>query len=148
MNHGQLSPEIANGLLILQDRIKAGDVPPSKLDETLILATWNVREFGKSDRLKASLHYLAEVIVTFDLVCLVEVRDNVNDLAEVIRYLGPYWRVVFSDFITDHGGNRERVAFVYDERAVVFTGLAGNVQGERTKKSTEYVDTISWWRPP
>ncbi len=148
MHHGQISPEIAHGLLSLQGRIQAGQVPPSKLDETLLIATWNIRELGKQHRLDASLHYLAEVIGTFDLVCLVEVRDDVRDLSEILHYLGPYWRVLFSDYITDHGGNRERVAFVYDERAVMFTGLAGNVLGERTKKRAEYVDKISWWRPP
>ncbi|MFN9704495.1 MAG: hypothetical protein ACK595_06695 [Planctomycetota bacterium] len=46
-----------------------------------------------------------------------------RDLAEVTQFLGPYWKVVFSDYIQDAGGNRERVAFVYDQRAVAFTGL-------------------------
>jgi hypothetical protein len=59
-------------------------------------------------------------------------------------FLGPYWRVVFSDFLTDPGGNRERVGFIYDERAVQFTGLASHAFGPRKKKGDEYVDEISW----
>lgn len=36
----------------------------------------------------------------------------------MVEYLGPYWRVVFSDYVSDAGGNRERLAFVYDQRAL------------------------------
>lgn len=148
MNHGHLSPEEAAGLLLLKNRIATQGVPASKLDETLLLATWNIRELGKKARLDASLHYLAEVIGQFDLVCLVEVRDDVSDLSKIQQYLGPYWKVVFSDYIIDPGGNRERVAFLYDGRACSFTGLAGNIFNARTKTGDEYFDTISWWRPP
>ena len=47
MHHGDISIEIAQGLLALQQRIKAAGIPPSQLDETLNIATWNIREFGK-----------------------------------------------------------------------------------------------------
>jgi endonuclease/exonuclease/phosphatase family metal-dependent hydrolase len=148
MHHGHITRSVARGLSILRERIAAAKVPPSRIDETLLIATWNVRELGKHPRLDASLHYLAEVIGTFDLVCLVEVRDDVNDLAKVLQYLGPYWKVVLSDYVMDHGGNRERVAFVYDTRAAVFTGLASHVIAPRKKRRNEWVDTISFWRPP
>ena len=148
MHHGQVPRPIARGLSILRDRIAAAHIPSSKIDETLLVATWNVRELGKHPRLDASLHYLAEVIGMFDLVCLVEVRDDVHDLAKILQYLGPYWRVVFSEYVMDAGGNRERVAFVYDSRAAVFTGLASHVIGTRKKVGDEFVDTVSFWRPP
>lgn len=148
MHHGTIDRKTARGLRVLRERIAAAKVPPSKIDETLLVATWNVRELGKHPRLDASLHYLAEVIGTFDLVCLVEVRDDVNDLAKVLQYLGPYWKVVFSEYVMDGGGNRERVAFVYDSRAAVFTGLASHVVGARKKVRDEYRDTVSFWRPP
>jgi len=32
--------------------------------------------------------------------------------------MGPYWRVVFSDFTPDGGGNKERMAYLYDKRTV------------------------------
>ncbi len=148
MHHGTLTKPIAQGLKILRQRIVAAEIPPSKLDETLNLATWNVREFGKKPRLEASLHFIAEIIGQFDLVALVEVRDNVGDLAQVMRFLGPYWRVVFSDYLTDAGGNRERIAYVYDHRAVTFTGLASFALPFRKKAGDEYLSKISWWRNP
>ena len=147
MNHGAVSADIAKGLLLLGERIAKGKVPPSKLDETLLLATWNIREFGKG-RLEASLHYIAEVIGQFDLVCVVELQNDITDLSKVLGYLGPSWKVVFSDYNRDGGGGRERVGFVYDERACTFTGMAGNVFSERVKKGSEYVSPIEWWRPP
>jgi hypothetical protein len=110
MFHGEITAEIAGGLLELDKRIGASNIPPSRLDERITLATWNVREFGKKRRLPTSLHYIAEVLGQFDLIAVVEVRDNLADLETVMEYLGPYWRVVFSDYITDCGGNRERIA--------------------------------------
>ena len=35
MNHGNVSPQIAKGLLALKERIAAAKIPSSKLDETL-----------------------------------------------------------------------------------------------------------------
>ena len=149
MHHGEITKEIAQGLKVVQKRIQEAKIPASKLDETLNLATWNIREFGKRPRKKASLHFIAEIIGQFDLVSIVEVRDNISDLAEVLRYLGPYWHVVFSDYIVDSGGNHERIAYVYDKRAVTFTGLASEADAPRKKnKEGEYLSLISWWRAP
>ena len=55
MNYEGVTPDIAEGLLVLKERIKAAKIPPSKLDETINLATWNVRELGKKPRLDTRL---------------------------------------------------------------------------------------------
>ena len=47
MHHGEITKEIAQGLKVVQKRIQEAKIPASKLDETLNLATWNIREFGK-----------------------------------------------------------------------------------------------------
>jgi endonuclease/exonuclease/phosphatase family metal-dependent hydrolase len=150
MHHGRISRETARGLRELRKRIERADIPSSKLDETINLATWNIREFGKKRRMRASLHYIAEILGQFDLIAVTEVRDNLSDLAKVLRILGPYWRAVYSDFTADAGGNRERMAYVYDRRAVVFTGLAAEADAPRKKniKTGEYLPLFSWWRSP
>ena len=56
MNHGKVSPEIAKGLKALRSRIAKAQIPSSKLDETLNIATWNIREFGKKARSEAAIH--------------------------------------------------------------------------------------------
>ncbi len=150
MHHGPVSPQIAQGLLKLKERIEAAKIPPSKLDETVNVAVWNVREFGHPTRRRseAALHYVAEIMGQFDLVALVELRDNLEELKCVLDYLGPYWDVVYSDWMGDAGGNRERTAFVFDRRAVVFNGLAAEIDAPRKKKTTEYLATQSFWRAP
>lgn len=148
MHHGKLDLPTAQGLKVLRARIAAAQVPPAKLDETMLLATWNVREFGKKRRKPASLHFIAEILGQFDLIAMVEVRDDTSDLQTVLRYLGPYWSVVFSDYLVDAGGNRERIAFVFDTRNVQFTGLASHAHAERVKHDGEYLPEMNWWRPP
>ena len=101
MFHGQVSKAIADGLLALKSRIQAADIPTSKLDETLNIATWNIREFGRRKRSDAAIHYVAEILGQFDLIGVVELRDNLEDLSRVLEILGPYWRSVYSDMIPD-----------------------------------------------
>ena len=141
---------MAKALRNLRIRIDEANIPSSALDETLNLATWNIRDFGKKRRLKHSLHLIAEILGQFDLIAVTEVRDDIRDLEEVLSILGPYWRTVFSDFNADRRGNRERVAYVYDKRSVSFTGLAAEPDPPRKKvKATgESVPAITWWRSP
>jgi hypothetical protein len=149
MHHGDVTPQIAQGLLALQARIKAAKIPPSQLDETLNVAVWNIREFGKIPRSEAALHYIAEILGQFDLIALVELRSNLADLATVRTYLGEYWDVVYSDWIDDPGGNSERIAYLFDKRAAVFNGLAAEVDPpKRTKQGEEYLAKQSFWRAP
>ena len=148
MHHGNVSPEIAAGLLALKKRITAAKIPSSKLDETLNIATWNIREFGKVRRSDAAIHYLAEILGQFDLIGIVELRDDLTDLGRVSQILGPYWRAVYSDMIPDAGGNRERLGFIYDKRAVTFNGLAAEASPPRAKKGFEYLPEKSFWRSP
>ena len=148
MFHGQVSKEIAQGLKVLQQRIADAKIPSSKIDETLNIATWNIREFGKKARSEAAIHYIAEILGQFDLISVVELRDDLSDLARVLTILGPYWRVVYSDMIPDAGGNRERLGFVYDQRAVAFTGFAAEANPPRKKQGQEYLSDTSWWRSP
>lgn len=150
MFHGRVDRDTAKGLSILRQRIAKAKIPPSTLDETINVATWNIRDFGKSRRRQASIHYIAEILWQFDLIALVELGANLTDLRRVIDILGPHWRVVFSDFTMDRGGNRERIGYLYDKRAVVFTGLAAEADPPRKKNRTtgEYEVKFGWWRSP
>jgi Endonuclease/Exonuclease/phosphatase family len=148
MHHGDISPEIAQGLLALRKRIAAAEIPSSKLDETINVAVWNIREFGKVPRTEAAIHYIAEILGQFDLVALVELRSDLTDLGRTLPILGPSWDIVYSDWIADAGGNQERLAFLFDGRAVTFNGLAAEVDAPRGKKETEYLTSQSFWRAP
>ena len=148
MHHGDVTPKIAAGLLALKKRIVAAEIPPSQLDQTINVAIWNIREFGKKRRTTAALHYIAEILGQFDLVALVELRSDLADLGRVIEFLGPSWNVVYSDWMDDDGGNSERTAFLFDRRAVTFNGLAAEIDAPRKKDGTEYLAAQSFWRAP
>jgi endonuclease/exonuclease/phosphatase family metal-dependent hydrolase len=154
MLHGSVSPGIAGGLKALRERIAKADITESRLDQSINLASWNIREFGAQHggrhRSEAAIHYIAEIIGQFDLVAVEEVRDNLSDLDRVLRILGPTWRAIFSGFNTDAGGNRERIAYLFDQRAVTMTGLAAEADPLRVldRKSGEYLPTVNWWRSP
>ncbi|MBU1002627.1 MAG: endonuclease/exonuclease/phosphatase family protein [Proteobacteria bacterium] len=141
----------AQCLLELRRALDA-QVPGRTLEETLLLATWNIREFGAGKyggRLPESIQYIAEIIARFDLVAVQEVRRNLAALNRVRTVLGPYWKCVFTD--TGEGGraNNERMAFLFDSRKVRFGGLAGELvippleQGGRTVGPSE-----QFWRTP
>ena len=148
MHHGDVSPDVAAGLLALRKRIEAAKIPPSQLDQSINVAIWNIREFGKKRRTEAAIHYIAEILGQFDLIALVELRDNLTDYGRVWQFLGPSWDLVYSDWLSDPGGNRERVGFLFDRRAVTFNGLAAEVDAPRTKKGQEYLAELSFWRAP
>ena len=64
------------------------------------------------------MHYIAEIFNQFDLISVVELRRNISELKYVLDLLGEYWDVIYSDYIPDKGGNKERIAYVFDSRAV------------------------------
>lgn len=63
--------------------------------------------------------------------------------------LRPSWDAIFSDALSDPGGNHERIRFVFDRRVVTFTGLASDAEPPRAKTASgEYLPVLDWWRPP
>ena len=117
--------------LLQEKKRTTGGVPAKTLGSSLLLATWNVREFGHNSkygsRLPESLHYIAEVISAFDIVALQEVNENLSDLQRVMRLLGPDWKYLLTDITLGRQGNGERMAFVYDARKIAFEGLASQL---------------------
>lgn len=106
-------------------------VPTRTLDKSLLIATWNIREFGANKsygpRLPESLHYIAEIISAFDLVAIQEVRSQVDDFKRLMQILGEHWGFLLTDITLGKSGNDERGAFIYDRRKVHFEGFAGQV---------------------
>lgn len=150
MDHSKLNLEELEGIQLLRKRIREENIPSSSLDESMNLCTWNIRHWGQKRRMRFSLHCIAEIFFQFDLIAVTELRRNVSELKYVLDLLGPFWKAVFSDYTTDPGGNKERIAFVYDSRAVKFTGLAAETDGPRKKdrRTGQYVPKFNWWRKP
>ncbi|MGH9510442.1 MAG: endonuclease/exonuclease/phosphatase family protein [Terriglobales bacterium] len=152
MIHKNIDAETAKGLKALRQRIEASKVPSSKLDESILVASWNIREFGRKKRTQKAIHYIAEVLSYFDLISVQEVRADLGDLGRVLELLPNYWRAVFSDVTEGSRGNEERIAYLYDKRAVVFTGLAAEAVAPplEVKKDgkRETIAAAQFWRTP
>ncbi len=104
------------------------EVPQKNLNQSLLLATWNIREFDSTkggERTEESFAYIAEIISSFDLVAVQEVREDLSALERLQKTLGPWWAYIVTDVTEGQPGNRERTAFLFDKRKVRFAGVAG-----------------------
>jgi endonuclease/exonuclease/phosphatase family metal-dependent hydrolase len=110
-------------------------VPAKDAEDNLLLASWNIRDFGKrgsrrgwGPRLPETWFYIAEIISRFDFVAVQEVNDIQPEWDHVMDILGRAWRYIATD-ATDPalGGNGERMVFVFDSRKVSFQSIAGEI---------------------
>src|SRR5215217_1902749 len=116
-------------LLTLREALER-QIPRRNIGGTLLLATWNIREFDSpsyGERKDESLYYIAEIIDHFDLVAIQEIREDLTALERLMDLLGSWWKYLLTDVTEGTQGNRERMAFLYDSRKVRFGGLAGEV---------------------
>lgn len=105
-------------------------IPQRTLEKTLLLATWNIREFDSPKygaRTPESYYYLAEIIARFDLIAIQEVREDLSALEQLRRLLGPHYECFFTDVTEGKQGNGERMAFLYDSRKIKPGGLASQM---------------------
>lgn len=122
---------IIQGLITLREGL-AKEIPTRTQNDSLLLATWNIREFAPKNkggaRLIDTYFYIAEIIAAYDLVAVQEVRDDLAGLNQVLRILGSDWQCIYTD-VSDskNGGNLERMAFVFDTRKVKLSGLSGEI---------------------
>ena len=103
-----------------------------KSDGSLLLATWNIRDFDSNKfkygpRLPETFYYIAEIISCFDLVALQEVNRDLSALEKVMGVLGREWDYIATDTTEGTGGNQERMAFVYNTEKVLFRKIAGEI---------------------
>jgi endonuclease/exonuclease/phosphatase family metal-dependent hydrolase len=103
-----------------------------KNDGSLLLATWNIRDFdsnkfGFGPRLQETFYYIAEMISCFDLVAVQEVNRDLTALETVMRILGREWDYIATDTTEGPGGNEERMAFIFNTEKVWFRKIAGEV---------------------
>lgn len=134
-------------------KLRAGlkqDIPPRN-EETLLLATWNIRDLGKGKyggRTREALHYLAEIISRFDLVAVQEVGRDLSEFHELMGLLGGQWKYVLNDTTEGRRGNQERMAFVYHAGKVKFGGLAGELVLPPLVQSGQVLPSDQVWRTP
>lgn len=116
-------------LLVLRKKLSE-QIPEKQLMNNLLLATWNIREFGThkyGGRRDEAYYYIAEIVSRFDIIAIQEVREDISALKKLLSILGGYWKYIFTDVTEGRQGNGERLAFLFDTRKVRFGGLAGEM---------------------
>jgi len=117
---------------LIKIRSSLSEIRKRKSDGTLLLATWNLRDFdsnkfGFGFRLRESFYYIAEMISSFDLVAVQEVNRDLSGLRKVMRILGREWDYIATDATEGPGGNAERMVFIFNTEKVWFRKIAGEV---------------------
>jgi endonuclease/exonuclease/phosphatase family metal-dependent hydrolase len=114
-----------NKLLLLRRQLDK-QIPQKTAAGTLLLATWNIREFGDNRRAE-SVHYIAEIISRFDLIAIQEISADLKGLEKVVALLHPNWDYIVTDSSEGSAGGGERTAFLYDKSKIAFRKIAGEI---------------------
>ena len=143
-----------NGIQRLRRLFDVNQFPYKKTDRSLILGTWNIRNFDDDrfnygPRTEESFYYIAEILSRFDVLAVQEVCEDVSPLDKVMRMLGRKYKYILTDVThSSLGGNQERLGFVYDTDKVKFQGIAGEIVlpekmliSETAKKKRQFART-------
>ncbi len=114
-------------------------IPPKRLDQNLLIATWNIRAFGNLTRkwtssgddspkrdLQSALT-IAEVLSRFDVIAVQEIKANIRAFRDTLKVLGGDWGFILTDVTKGDAGNGERMGFLFDTRRVKLSGLASEL---------------------
>ncbi len=93
-------------------------IPLRSVDENVVMATWNIAQFSNNKKARA-LQYIADICERFDIVAIQEVKNDLRGLAKLQELLPGNYKILVSDTT----GNNERMAFLYDKRTVISTGM-------------------------
>lgn len=120
-----------DNLIALRKHLR-NHIPPRTVRSTLLLATWNIRDFDSNQflhgpRLPECYFYIAEILNSFDLIALQEVNEDLAALSRVMQILGPAWDFIATDHNEGSGRNQERMVFLFDTRKVRFKNIAGEI---------------------
>ena len=130
-------------LILLRKQLDE-EIPQKNAENSLLLATWNIRQFT-DNRKQESYMYIAEILSRFDLIAVQEVKEKMRGLEKVKSILGKNWDYIATD-VTDStdGGNGERIAFLYDTNKVSFKNIAGEI----VLPHTELIQGMQFARTP
>jgi len=101
-------------------------IPQKTAADTMLIATWNIREFGGNRSLE-SLYYISEILSRFDLIAIQEVSSDLSGLQRTLSLMDSQWDYIVTDSSDGSAGGGERMAFVYDKSKIKFKNLAGEL---------------------
>jgi endonuclease/exonuclease/phosphatase family metal-dependent hydrolase len=107
-------------------------IPRREVDENILIATWNIAQFSNKKKSRA-LQYIADICERFDIIAIQEVKSDLRGLSRLQKLLPGNYKIL----VSDPTGNYERMAFLYDKRTVISTGLVCEIGFSGTLQSPE-----------
>jgi exonuclease III len=122
---------ILSGLKALRMQIDE-EMPHKTRDSTLILGTWNIRNFDDNRfmngyRTSEDFYYIAEIISRFDVLAVQEICENLDPLDKIMKILDYDYDYIVTDVTEGRSGNDERLGFIFDRNKMKFKGVAGEL---------------------
>ena len=102
---------------------KPGRFIPLSGSDNLLIATWNLANFGTQERELSHLKVIATMIAWFDVVALQEINDNLVSFRALQKFLPKHFKAIF----TDASGNNERMCFVFNSKKIVMLEKVGEI---------------------
>lgn len=118
--HYNVGQEI-NAIITYRDTKEDRQIP-NKSANNLLVATWNLTNFGLQERSNSDYQIMAEIISWFDIVAIQEIAIDLTGLRSLMAFLPNYKTVV-----SDPGGNDERLGFIYNKDKLKLLELIGEV---------------------
>ena len=125
----------------LSDHPSEYGMPEGGREESVVIASFNIRKLGKVDKRERELTFMARFCARCDLVAIQEVQDDLSGLSylrdrvdERVSSEGEYGLVV-SDItgqVPGETGMAERLAFLYRRSRVSRTEMASDLTVDRT----------------
>ena len=110
---------------------------PERIYGSTLIGSFNIRKLGASRaRDRRTWGFLARICAQFDLLAVQEVMDDLSGLRTLMELLGPDFGMIASDktgAFPGEPGLGERLAFIYNRRAVSRTEIATDITYDRSK---------------
>lgn len=116
-----ISKELKN--LEAYKNTKPGRMIPASDKNNLLIATWNIANFGVQKREASHYKIIAKIISWFDIIALQEINDNLEGFRALQKELPKKYKAVF----TDASGNNERMAFLYNSDKIAQLEKIGEI---------------------
>lgn len=109
---------------------------PSPNDNNILIATWNIKDFGNLTRSwfpngdyspkrdYRALRYIVEILKRFDVIAVQELTGNLRALRDMMKFLGQSWSFLMTDITLGKDGGAERLGFIFNNRRLRLSGLA------------------------
>jgi exonuclease III len=133
LKDASLRKRTVEGLQRLRQQLIDERFPSKKSSESLILGTWNLRNFDDDrfnygPRLYESFYFIAEIISHFDVIAIQEVCADLWPLQRIMNIIDKDYEYIVTDVThSSLGGNQERLGFIYNKSKVTFNGVAGEI---------------------